>query len=110
MVTDHTSPVIHIGNLPLVPTWTKHAPTPRTIFGIQRQTDPAVVLGHLILPLSRQPWSRGERFRLSGYTATSAYRAHKHQHAIGMFNTCSQVPTPRSIADTGGGYQTEASK
>jgi hypothetical protein len=30
-----------------------------------------------------------------------------HQHAIGMFNTCSRVPTPRSLTDTGGGYHIE---
>jgi hypothetical protein len=27
-----------------------------------------------------------------------------HRHAIGTFNTCSQVPTPRSLTDTGRGY------
>jgi hypothetical protein len=30
-----------------------------------------------------------------------------HQHAIGTFNTCSRVPTPRSLTDTGGGYHIE---
>jgi hypothetical protein len=30
-----------------------------------------------------------------------------HQYAIGMFNTCSQVPTPRSLTDTGRGYHIE---
>jgi hypothetical protein len=30
-----------------------------------------------------------------------------HQHAIGTFNTYSQVPTPRSLTDTGGGYHIE---
>jgi hypothetical protein len=27
-----------------------------------------------------------------------------HRHAIGTFNTCSRVPTPRFLTDTGGGY------
>jgi hypothetical protein len=27
-----------------------------------------------------------------------------HRHAIGTFNTCSWVPTERSLTDTGGGY------
>jgi hypothetical protein len=27
-----------------------------------------------------------------------------HRHAIGTFNTCSQVPTHRSLTDTGEGY------
>jgi hypothetical protein len=30
-----------------------------------------------------------------------------HWHAIGTFNTCSWVPTPRSLTDTGGGYNIE---
>jgi hypothetical protein len=30
-----------------------------------------------------------------------------HQHAIGMFNTCSQGPTHRSLIDTGGGCSLE---
>jgi hypothetical protein len=30
-----------------------------------------------------------------------------HRHAIGMFNTCSRVPTPQSLTDTGGGYYIE---
>jgi hypothetical protein len=33
-----------------------------------------------------------------------------HQHAIGMFNTCSRIPTPRSLTDTGGGYHIETSE
>jgi hypothetical protein len=56
-----------------VPTRTKQVPTPKRSFGDQRQTGPAVALGHLILSPSRQSWSRGERFQLSGYTATSSY-------------------------------------
>jgi hypothetical protein len=30
-----------------------------------------------------------------------------HCHAIGTFNTCSRVPTPRSLTDTSGGYYIE---
>jgi hypothetical protein len=30
-----------------------------------------------------------------------------HRHAIGTFNTCSQVATPRSLTNTGGGYHIE---
>jgi hypothetical protein len=30
-----------------------------------------------------------------------------HRHAIGTFNTCSQVSTSRSLTDTGGGYHIE---
>jgi hypothetical protein len=30
-----------------------------------------------------------------------------HQHAIGTFNTCSRVPTPRYLTNTGGGYNIE---
>jgi hypothetical protein len=32
------------------------------------------------------------------------YWAHKHQHAIGTFNTCSRGPTYQKLIDTGGGY------
>jgi hypothetical protein len=76
MVPNHTSHVVHVGNLLLVPTRTKYAPTPRRSLGIQRQIVLAIALGHLILPPSQQPWSRGERFRPSGYTVTSAYWDH----------------------------------
>jgi hypothetical protein len=55
MVLGHTSPMVYVGNLSLVPTRTKHAPTPGRSFVDQRQTGPAIVLGHLILSPLRQP-------------------------------------------------------
>jgi hypothetical protein len=76
MVPDHTSLVVRVGNFSLVSTRLKQTPTPVRSFGNRRQTGPVVALGHLILPPSRQPWSRGERFRPSGYTTTSANWAH----------------------------------
>jgi hypothetical protein len=76
MVPDHTSPVVHVVNLSLVPTRMKHASISERSLGDQRQTGPTVALGHLILPPSRQHWSRGEMFRSSGYIATSTYCAH----------------------------------
>jgi hypothetical protein len=63
-------------NLSLAHTKSKQAPTPERSLDNQRQTDPAVVLGGLIPPPMQQPWSRGKKFRLNGYTATSAYWAH----------------------------------
>jgi hypothetical protein len=60
----------------VVPIRLKQAPTTGRNLGDKKQTDPAVVLGHLILPPSQHPWSRGERFRLSGYTTISSYWAH----------------------------------
>jgi hypothetical protein len=33
-----------------------------------------------------------------------------HRHVIDTFNTCSGVPTPRSLTNTGGGYHTETSE
>jgi hypothetical protein len=75
-VPDYTSHVVHVGNISLVPTRLKQAPTLGRSLGDRRQTGLAVVLGYLIPPPSRQPWSRGERFRPSGYTATLAYWAH----------------------------------
>jgi hypothetical protein len=62
MVPDRTSPVVHVGNILLVHTKSKQAPTPGRSLGDQRQTDPAITLGHLIPPPMRQPWSRGEKF------------------------------------------------
>jgi hypothetical protein len=76
MVPDHTSHVVHVANLSLVPTRTKQTPTTGRSLSDRRQTGSAIILGHLILPPSRQPWSRGERFRPSGDTAASAYWAH----------------------------------
>jgi hypothetical protein len=75
MVPDHTTPVVRVGNLSLVPIRTKHASTPGRSLGDQIWTGPAVTSGHLILPPLRLLWSRGERFQPSGYTATSAYWA-----------------------------------
>jgi hypothetical protein len=63
-------------NLSLAPTKSKHAPTPGGSLGNQRQTSLAVVLGGLITPPMRQPWSRGERFWPNGHIATSGYWAH----------------------------------
>jgi hypothetical protein len=75
------SPTIHLtwfvySNLSLVPMRSKHAPTPKRSLSDQRQTGLTVVLGHFIVPPPRQPWSRGERFLPSDYTATLAYWAH----------------------------------
>jgi hypothetical protein len=44
--------VVCVGNLSLVPTRMKHAPTPERSHGDQRLTSSAVALGHLILPPS----------------------------------------------------------
>jgi hypothetical protein len=107
MVPDHTSPMVCIGNLSLVPTKLKQTPTSRRSLRDQRQTDPIVVLGHLIHPLMQQPWSWGERFWPSGYTATLIYWVHKHQYTVGTFNTYSQGPTYRSLTDTGRDYNLE---
>jgi hypothetical protein len=63
-------------NLSLALTKSKQVPTPGGSLGNQRQTDPAIVLGGLIPPPMRQPWSRGERFRPNGHTTTSAYWTH----------------------------------
>jgi hypothetical protein len=49
-------------NLSLAPTKSKHAPTPGGNLGNQRQTGPVVVLGDLIPPPMRPPWSRERGF------------------------------------------------
>jgi hypothetical protein len=58
------------GNLSLVPMSSNWTPTPGRNLGTQWSPVLAVVLGHLILPPSRQPWSRGEKVRPSSYTTT----------------------------------------
>jgi hypothetical protein len=73
MVSDHTSHVVCIGNISLLPTRLKHGSTPRRSLGDQRETGSAIALGHLIPPPSRRPWSMGKRFGLGGYIATLAY-------------------------------------
>jgi hypothetical protein len=76
MVPDHTSPVVRIDNFSLVPTKAKHAPTPGGNLGDRRQTGPTVILGHLISPPSRHPWSMAKWFRPSGDATISVYWAH----------------------------------
>jgi hypothetical protein len=51
-VLNHTSHMVHVSNLSLVPMRTKLAPTPGRSLSDQRQTGPVVALGHLILPPS----------------------------------------------------------
>jgi hypothetical protein len=75
-VLDHTSHVVHVGKLSLVPMRTKQTPTPERSLSDQRHTGSIITLGHLILPPSRQPCSTGEWFRLNDYTATSACWIH----------------------------------
>jgi hypothetical protein len=75
MVLDHTSHMVCVGKLSLLPTGMKHAPTPERSLDNQRQT---------VLPSSWVTSSPphdsigvgGERFHPSGYTVTSAYWAH----------------------------------
>jgi hypothetical protein len=52
IVLDHTSPMVHVGNLSLVPTRMKHVPTPERSLDDRRLTDLAIVLGHLIPSLT----------------------------------------------------------
>jgi hypothetical protein len=105
--THHTPSTLDLRmvlDLSLVSTKLKQAPTLERSLDNQRQTGPTIILGGLILPPMRQPWSSGKKFWPSGYIATSAYWAHKHQHVIGTFNTCSRGAAHRSLTDTGGGY------
>jgi hypothetical protein len=61
------------GNLSHSPYKVETAPTPGRSLGTQRSLGSAIVLGHLILPPSQQPWSRGEKVQPSSYIATSIY-------------------------------------
>jgi hypothetical protein len=60
----------------VVPPRLKRDPTPGRSLGTQRSPGLTVVLGDLILPPMRQPWSRGKKFRPSSYTTALVYWAH----------------------------------
>jgi hypothetical protein len=82
----------------------------------------------LLLPRKRAPdttpspaeWSVGPPHSLSQHSHWSSNESQTsvdnrllglpgpyHRHAIGTFSTCSQVPTPQSLTNTGGGYHIE---
>jgi hypothetical protein len=60
MVPNHTSPVIRVGNLSLIPTRTEQAPRPGGNLGDRRQTGPTVVLV-TSFPLPHDTLGVGER-------------------------------------------------
>jgi hypothetical protein len=104
MVPDHTylTQSMH-SNLSRSPTRSKQAPTPERNLGDQKQTDPAIVLGHPILPPH-------DNLRIGkgdfGQVVTQLHHLTSpiYQHMIGTFNTCPREPTHRSLIDIGGGY------
>jgi hypothetical protein len=102
-VPDHTSHVVHVGNLLLVPMRSKQTLTPGRSLGDRRQTGSTVVLGHLI-PLPHDRLRVMER----GFAQVVAQLHHLtgpiYQHAIGIFNACSRGLTHWSLTDTSGGY------
>jgi hypothetical protein len=49
-------------------------------------------------------WSSAIKPNICWRHGTLVYWAHKYQHAISTFNTCSRGPTHRSLTNTGGGY------
>jgi hypothetical protein len=57
--------------------------------------------------LPNQPLKQWEKAKLLLTSDYYAYWAHKYQHAIDMFNTCSRGPTHRSLTDSGEGYSLE---
>jgi hypothetical protein len=77
--------------------WEKWLPTQSTT---HRLTDPWIRTQFL----SRgNQWSSGES-QTSVDGMLLALLGTYHRHAIGTFNTCSRVPTPQSLNDTGDGY------
>jgi hypothetical protein len=54
--------------------------------------------------LPSQPMKQWEQSQASIDGRLLGLLASYHQHAIGMFNTCSRGPTHRSLIDTGEGY------
>jgi hypothetical protein len=57
--------------------------------------------------LLSQPMKQWGQSQASVDGSYSAYWSHKHQHAIGTFNTCSWGSTHQSLTDAGGGYSLE---
>jgi hypothetical protein len=59
-------------------------------------------MGPYLVSLQSQPMKQWGQNQVSVDGGYSAYWAHKHQYAIGTFNTCSQGPTHRSLSNTDG--------
>jgi hypothetical protein len=75
MALDHTYLMQYTyNNLLVVPMRSKQASTPERSLGTQWSPSLAIILGHLILPPSCQPWSRGEKVWSCSYTATRFIR------------------------------------
>jgi hypothetical protein len=106
MVPEHTSPVVRVGKLLLVPIRMKQVPTPRRSLGDRRQTGPTVVLAHLI-PLPHDSLGVGER----GFHQVVTQL---HQLTGPITPACDRYiqyllagATRLSLTDTGGGYNLE---
>jgi hypothetical protein len=99
----HISHGQYIATLHLVPTRSKQGPTLEEILATaDRLTQPLPRVTSSFLP--HDHLSIGER--CFGQVVTQLHRLTRcvYQHAIGIFNTCSQGPTHRSLTDTGGSY------
>jgi hypothetical protein len=103
MVLDHTSHMVCVGKLSLLPTGTKHAPTPKRSLDNQRQTVPpsSWVTSS---PPPHDSIGVGERGFIQVVTQLHQFTGPIYQHAISMFNGCSRWPTHRSLIDIGRGY------
>jgi hypothetical protein len=96
MVPDHTSYVVHVDNLSLVPTRSKQAPTP------ERLARPSSWVNSF--PLPHDSLGVGDRSFDQVVTQLHQLTGPIYQHAIGTFNTCSWGPTHWSLTDISGGY------
>jgi hypothetical protein len=83
--------------------WEKGLPTQSTA---RQLTDLRV---HIQFLSWANQWSSGES-QTSFDNRLLCLPSPYHRHAIDIFNTCSRVPTSRSLTDTGGGYNTETSE
>jgi hypothetical protein len=102
-VPDHTSHVVHIGSLSLVPTRSNGSLHPKEILATKnRLAQPLSWVDSFFLHCD----SLGVGERRFSQVVTQLHRLTGpiYQHAIGTFNTYSWGPTHRSLTDIGGSY------
>jgi hypothetical protein len=102
-VPNHTSHLIHVGNLSLVPTRMKQILHPGEVLAAKdRLARPSSWVTSLSLPHN----SLGVGERGFGQVVTQLHQLTGpiYQHAIGTFNACSRDPIHQFLTNIGGGY------
>jgi hypothetical protein len=105
-VPDHTYHVVHIGNLSLVPTMSKYAPTLKEVLATKdRLAQPSSRVTSFFLP--HDNLRVGERGFGQVVTRLHQLTMPIYQHVVGTFNACSRGLTHQSLTNTSGGYNLE---